>query len=451
MAIDTLTETRTAVGTILVVDDEPSSRGMLSIMLKREGYDVVLADCGKVAVEILRHRPVDLLISDIKMPGMSGVDVLRAAKQIDDAIVGIMITAFKSSESAVEALRLGAHDYIDKPFDIELLKKKVRDALAQRRLHEYTILGDSPQIKEVREPIKRVAPTISTILITGQSGTGKELVSREIHNLSPRADRPFLAVNCAAISSNLLESELFGHERGAFTGADRERKGRFELADGGTLLLDEISEMPMPLQAKLLRILQERQFERVGSSVTRDVDVRVIATTNRNLAEWVGRGKFREDLFYRLNVLPIAVPPLRDRRDDVAMLADHFLAQIARRDGRKQAQVEPAAYRVLRDYHWPGNVRELENICERATVLGGRDVIRAATIEAWLQGEITQQDEFRNLRPGYLMHDMERQLIERTLVQFNGHREKTARTLGIGVRTLGMKLKKWQEEARRAG
>jgi transcriptional regulator with GAF, ATPase, and Fis domain len=285
----------------------------------------------------------------------------------------------------------------------------------------------------------------------GESGTGKELVAREIHRLSNRAHRPLLAVNCAALSSNLLESELFGHERGAFTGADRERKGRFELSDGGTLMLDEISEMPLPLQAKLLRVLQERQFERVGSSITQRSDVRVIATTNRDLAGWVSQGKFREDLYYRLNVLPVAVPPLRDRRDDVPLLTDYVLDRIARRDGRKPARLEPAAARLLRDYHWPGNVRELENVCERAAVTAGQDVLRVATLEAWLQGQIRHDDGFRNLRPGFLLDDMERQLIERTLVQFNGHREKTARALGMGVRTLGMKLKKGHEQARQAG
>ena len=451
---------------VYVVDDNDLLRDSVREALVREEHEVETFPHPVAALEALEQRRCHVVVSDLKMPRMDGITFLKEVLCLDSEMPVILMTAFASVTSAVEAMKLGAFDYIQKPFEaveIALLvdrayqlrclkvdNEALRVSLADRA-PKRVLVGDSRLVREVRQRCAQVADSIATVLVTGESGTGKELVSREIHNLSPRADRAFLAVNCAAISSNLLESELFGHERGAFTGADRERKGRFELADGGTLLLDEISEMPMPLQAKLLRILQERQFERVGSSVTRDVDVRVIATTNCNLAEWVGRGKFREDLFYRLNVLPIAVPPLRDRRDDVVMLADHFLAQIARRDGRKQAQVEPAAYRVLRDYHWPGNVRELENICERATVLGGRDVIRAATIEAWLQGEITQQDEFRNLRPGYLMHDMERQLIERTLVQFNGHREKTARTLGIGVRTLGMKLKKWQEEARRAG
>ena len=257
MAIDTTTETKTTTGTILVVDDERSMREFLSIMSKKEGHDVVVADCGRAAVKILERRPVDLLISDIKMPDMSGVDVLRRAKEIRQDIVGIMITAFKSTESAVEALRLGAHDYLEKPFDNELLKKKVRDALEQRRVPEYTILGDSPQITEVRERITRVAPTNSTILITGESGTGKELVARAIHSQSKRSARPFVPLNCGALPETLLESELFGHEKGAFTSADSTKKGLVEAAERGSIFLDEIGEMSLMMQVKLLRFLQE--------------------------------------------------------------------------------------------------------------------------------------------------------------------------------------------------
>ena len=260
-----------------------------------------------------------------------------------------------------------------------------------------------------------------------------------------------LCLNCPALSSQLLESELFGHERGAFTGADRLRKGRFELADGGTLLLDEISEMDLPLQAKLLRVLQEGQFERVGSSLTRRVDVRVIATTNRNLGEWVAAGRFREDLYYRLSVLPLAVGPLRGRREDIPELAAHFLEQIARRDGRQTKRFSVGALITLHEYDWPGNVRELENVCQRASVLAVDDEIPADLIRPWLVSNRESEPDASRFRPGHILEDMERNMIEQTLLRFNGHREKTAKALGIGVRTLGMKLKRWREEARQAG
>lgn len=451
---------------VYVVDDNELLQDSLRETLRRDEHEVEVFSHPIDALSAMKRRRCHVIVSDLKMPRMDGITFLKEALALDAEVPVILMTAFGSVTSAVQAMKLGAFDYLQKPFeameigllvdrayqhrclkaDNEALRASLSDGLPRRAM-----VGDSRSMRELRVRCQQLARSNATVLVTGDSGTGKELISREIHALSSRANRPFLAVNCAAISSNLLESELFGHERGAFTGADRERKGRFELAEGGTLLLDEISEMPLALQAKLLRVLQERQFERVGSSVTLAVDVRVIATTNRDLSDWVRRDKFREDLFYRLNVLPIEVPPLRDRRDDIPMLTDHFMARIAQRDGRQKTRLEPAAVRALRDYHWPGNIRELENICERAVVLGDSDVLRVSTVEAWLQGEITQQDEFRNLRPGFLLADMERQLIERTLVQFNGHREKTAKALGMGVRTLGMKLKKWQEQARQVG
>jgi transcriptional regulator with GAF, ATPase, and Fis domain len=310
------------------------------------------------------------------------------------------------------------------------------------------LIGESAVMDELRAVIERVSGSSATVLIQGESGTGKELVARSVHASSPRAAGPMLCLNCAALSSQLLESELFGHERGAFTGADRLRKGRFELADGGTLLLDEISEMPLSLQAKLLRVLQDKQFERVGSSVTRTVDVRVIATTNRDLQEWVSRGEFREDLFYRLRVLPVHVRPLRDRAEDIPVLARYFLDRIARRDGRRPLEVERDAMRLMREYPWPGNVRELENVCERSAVLAADGRIASSLVEPWLSERSAPAagvDGFQ-LRPGRMMQDMERQLIERTLQQMNGHRERTARALGIGLRTLGLKLKRWRDE-----
>ncbi len=465
MAIDTTRATKTETGTVLVVDDEPSMREMLSIMLKREGYDVVLADCGKAAVEILRHRPVDLLISDIKMPGMSGVDVLRAAKQIDDAIVGIMITAFKSTKSAVEALRLGAHDYLDKPFDIELLKKKVRHALEQRRLREYTILGDSPQIKEVRERIRRVAPTNSTILITGESGTGKELVARAIHTQSKRSARPFIPLNCGALPETLLESELFGHEKGAFTSADSTKKGLVEAAERGSIFLDEIGEMSLMMQVKLLRFLQERRFRRVGGTEEKDADVRVIAATNQDLAKMVETGDFRRDLFYRVNVIKVDVPPLRERKEDILLLAQHFIDKFNRQMGKDLQGLAPSAKRTLESYTWRGNVRELENVIERAVALEDSDMVQAENLDL---GDIPGQDRRfaqytvgepsaaiggasegpeRLPESGFVLEqhvqNIEREYLAQALQQAGGVKVRAAGLLGMSFRSFRYYLKKY--------
>jgi DNA-binding NtrC family response regulator len=371
------------------------------------------------------------------------------------------MTAFGSVDSAVQAMKLGAFDYIQKPFEADQVSLLVDRAIQHARLQsenealrrsltdgdEREIVGDATSMCALRETLDRMAASNNTVLIQGESGTGKELLARRLHRMSPRADRPMLCLNCAALSANLLESELFGHERGAFTGADRIRKGRFELADGGTLLLDEVSEIPPELQAKLLRVLQERQFERVGSSVTRTVDVRVIATTNRHLPDWVAQKRFREDLYFRLSVLPIVVPPLRERRDDVPRLVEHFLSRAASRSGRSALTVQSNALKLLVEYDWPGNVRELENICERASVLAIDGVLSAEMIEPWL-GAIQRKEVLDGtLRPGHLLEDMERQLIEKTLRANNGHRSKTATALGIGVRTLGLKLKQWRDEA----
>jgi transcriptional regulator with PAS, ATPase and Fis domain len=307
------------------------------------------------------------------------------------------------------------------------------------------IIGTGPAMDQVRQKIDLVARSNATVLIRGESGTGKEVVARAIHLASPRRERPMLAVNCAALSENLLESELFGHEKGAFTGADKLRRGRFELADGGTLLLDEISEIAAPLQAKLLRVLQENCFERVGSSLTQQVDVRVIATTNRNLEKCVEEGEFRRDLFYRLNVVPIEIPPLRNRLEDIPELCRHILHQASKREKTVFRHIEPEAIRLLQNYDWPGNVRELQNILERAAVLESEPgLVRAPTIEPWLkQPVMAPVAEGLAGRP---LADIEKQVILSTLQQFKGHRVRTATALGIGVRTLGMKLKRWREE-----
>src|ERR671912_1636173 len=367
---------------ILVVDDQELMRDSLAANLVREGHEVVATHDGTVAVSKLEGSArFDLLITDLKMPKMTGIELLAEAKRVRPDMPVVLMTAFASVQTAVEAMKLGAYDYIQKPFDGDEIKHLVDRTLEHSRLIKENqalrsmaeqqnaprpLVGSGEVMAEIKKMIDQVAKSNATVLIRGESGTGKEVVARAIHAASERRDRPMLAVNCAALSENLLESELFGHEKGAFTGADKMRRGRFELADGGTLLLDEISEIAPSLQAKLLRVLQESTFERVGSSISQQVDVRVVATTNRNLERAVADGKFREDLFYRLNVVPIDLPPLRRRSEDVPDLCRHFLHQIAKRDRSPFRHIEPEALRLLQRYDWPGNVRELQNIVERA-------------------------------------------------------------------------------------
>ncbi|MCH7592669.1 MAG: sigma-54-dependent Fis family transcriptional regulator [Planctomycetes bacterium] len=444
---------------IAVVDDKEILRDSLSEALTREDHRVTtFADPTEALAEIRQGR-FELVLTDLKMPSMDGLTLIREIRASGSDTAIVMMTAYATISTAVEAMKLGAYDYIQKPFDVAALIALVERALEHTRLRRENealrttvndmgsrrvMIGSGSSMTILRQQLDRVAVSHATVLIAGESGTGKELVAAHIHRASPRGDRPMLCLNCAALSANLLESELFGHERGAFTGADRTRKGRFELADGGVLLLDEVSEMAMPLQAKLLRVLQENEFERVGSSTTRRVDVRVIATTNRNLEEWVTRKRFRADLFYRLNVLPVTIPPLRQRAEDIPELVEHFLKQSA---GRMRA-VTTEAMDLLIAYAWPGNVRELENLCCRAVTLCTGDTIEASLIEPWLRCNTPScEDGLGTLREGRMLEDMERKLIERMLAKFGGHRAKTAKALGMGVRTLGMKLKQWREEA----
>ena len=445
---------------ILVADDQEMMRDSLCATLARDGHEVVAATDGAVAVSKLQEGRFDLLITDLKMPKITGIELLAEAKKLRPDMPVVLMTAFATVQTAVEAMKLGAYDYIQKPFDGEEIKHLVDRTLEHNRLKlenqayrsmtelnaARPLVGTSDVMNGIRATIERVAKSTATVLIRGESGTGKEVVARAIHAASERAERPMLAVNCAALSEHLLESELFGHEKGAFTGADKLRRGRFELADGGTLLLDEISEIAQSLQAKLLRVLQESTFERVGSSLTQQVDVRVIATTNRDLEKEVAEGRFRRDLFYRLNVVPIELAPLRSRIDDVPELCKHFLHTIARRENKAYRHIEPEAVRALQRYSWPGNIRELQNIVERASVLEpDPGVIRAATIEPWLKGIDPSSMAAQSLA-GRPLADIEKQVILSTLQQFRGHRIKTATALGIGVRTLGMKLKRWREQ-----
>jgi two-component system response regulator PilR (NtrC family) len=379
---------------ILVADDEPSMRDMLRIVLRRDGYQVSVVESGRQAIEVLEREDVDLLLSDIRMPDLSGVDVLRRAKDANPDIIVFMMTAFASTDTAIEAMRLGAVDYLTKPFSMDELRLKVRQHLDASRVRQENVLlkralqaghtfsniiGRSRAMQDVFRMVETIAQTTSTVLITGESGTGKDLVARAIHVNSLRRDAPFVAVNCGGLPETLLESELFGHMRGAFTGADTTRKGLMETAERGTIFLDEIGEMTATMQVKLLRVLQDKRFRRLGGNEEIQADIRIIAATNQDMAGAVADGRFREDLYYRINVIPLHLPPLRERREDVPLLADHFLAKFAAAMDKPVARITPDAGALLEAYGWPGNVRELENVMERAVALTpGAEVTPAA-------------------------------------------------------------------------
>jgi two-component system, NtrC family, response regulator PilR len=450
---------------ILVVDDERSMRELLAIVLKREGYEVLLADSGRAAIATLEREPIDVLISDIKMPDLSGVDVLRAAKRIDQDILGIMITAFASTDTAVEAMRLGACDYLSKPFDIDLLKMKVREKIDNRQLRQENVLlkrtlglshqfanivGRSEAMLAVFKLVETIARTNSTILLTGESGTGKGLVAQAIHFHSLRRDKPMVALNCGALTETLLESELFGHMRGSFTGADANKKGLLEVAEHGTIFLDEIGEMSGVMQVKLLRVLQERRFRRVGGLEEQQADIRVVAATNQDLTRLVAEGRFREDLFYRINVIPIALPPLRERREDIPLLADHFLAKYTEQMGKPVTGISHEAMQLLIRYDWPGNIRELENVLERAVALEATPAILVNSLPACVQIEA---------RPGtargtdYLpdsgfdleehVKGIERGFIAQALERCGGVQVRAAELVGMSFRSFRYYVKKY--------
>ena len=446
---------------ILVVDDKQMMRDSVATTLQREGYQVVAAGSGQAALDVCEKHEPAAIVTDLRMPEMDGLGLLQHLRQGDRHPPVVLMTAYGTVDVAVEAMKRGAFDFIQKPFEGDELVATVRRAVehgssfagrcvgaAERETATTcpTLVGQSLAMSRLRDQIRQVAPSQGTVLICGESGTGKEVVARMIHAYGPRCEQSMLCVNCAALSSSLLESELFGHEKGSFTGADRQRKGRFELADGGTLLLDEVSEIEPDLQAKLLRVLQERQFERVGSSTPLRVDVRVIATTNRDLKRCVAEESFRQDLYFRLNVLPIHVPPLRDRLEDIPLLAEHFLHQVAAREGFEPRELESAAYDLFAHYPWPGNVRELQNICERASVLAPDGIIQSDLLRPWLMGleDVPGQGSDSGGAPKRL-EEVEREQIIKTLDLYSGNRQRTAKALGIGVRTLGLKLKKWKE------
>ncbi len=446
---------------VLVIDDEQLMRDFVRETLTRAGYKVTVAADGRSGMAILDEEPIDLVVTDLKMPQMDGLEVLRQVRTRFPGVNVVVMTAYATVETAVSALKGGAIDYIMKPFTPDEVEVVAEKALEHMRLREENLylrselkeiynfeqmVGESEPMKAIYEQIRKVAPSRATVLICGETGTGKELVARAIHYTSPRRNRPFIKINCAALSAGLLESELFGHEKGSFTGAHRRKIGRFELANEGTLLLDEVSEMNADLQAKLLRVLQEREFERVGGSTPIGVDTRIVSTTNRNLGEAVESGAFREDLFFRLNVVPINLPPLRARKEDISLLVDHFLLKYAGENGRSVKRVSPEAMSMLVEHSWPGNVRELENCMERAVVLSDSEVLRQ---EHFSFGPVPVRSDRAGgltIPHGSTVGEAARTLIEDTLARCNGNRTHAAKSLGISVRTLRNKLSEYAGE-----
>ncbi|HLB24923.1 MAG TPA: sigma-54 dependent transcriptional regulator [Nitrospirota bacterium] len=446
---------------ILIVDDEKGMREFLSIMLKKEGHDPVAVENGQRAVKLVKDDIFDLVITDVKMPKMGGMEVLKAVKEASPETVVIMITAYATAESAVEAMKEGAYDYIMKPFKVDEIKLVVKNALEKRKLREENVLlrreveagkgfqsfiGKSPAILKVFDLIARVADKTSTVLITGESGTGKELAARAVHNISDRKGKPFMYIHCGALPEQLLESELFGHMRGSFTGAVENKAGLFEVAEGGTVFLDEISETSQAFQVKLLHVLQEREFKRVGGTTDIRVDVRIIAATNKELHEEIAKGNFREDLFYRLNVIPISLPPLRQRREDIPLLAEHFLKKYS--DGGPD-KISPEAMRLLIDHDWKGNVRELENIIERGCTVADGKVITPSHLPQEVTGGTRRTGPIPDELPAGgikiegMLDELEKSYLLKALEKSGGSKTEAARLLGLSFPAFRHRLKKF--------
>jgi len=435
---------------VLVVDDDEITCNLLEEVLSKEGYAVHKALDGREAIERGEKQAYDVVLSDIKMIDVDGMEVLRAYRQRSPETIIIMMTAFGSIETAIRAIKEGAYDYVSKPFKLDEIKLTLQRALEQRRLVEENIhyrqelitkykleniVGRSPQMLQVYKTIARVAESRSTVLVTGESGTGKELIARAIHFNSPRAARPFVAVDCSSLAETLLESELFGHVRGAFTGAVTTKKGLFEEADRGTCFLDEIGDISLAMQAKLLRVLQEHEIKRVGGTETIKIDVRIVAATNQNLEALVTEKKFREDLFYRLNVVAIHLPPLRERPEDVPLLADHFLGKYASQNNKPVSRISPETMDLLLRHRWPGNVRELENVIERAATLSGTNLILPEDLPRRLQMEPAQMS-LSSLPSRMPLSELEKLYIQKVLEETGGNKKKAADILGIDRRTL---------------
>lgn len=441
---------------ILIVDDELPQLELIGGFLKKQGFDVVAAEGGEKALQIFRQESFDLVLTDQKMPKMSGLDLLKAVRALNPEEAVIVMTAYGSIETAVSAIKEGASDYLTKPLNLDELLHRIETVKERNRLltenrdlrealHERIriegIIGESGRMQEVFSLVRRVAPSEATVLIRGESGTGKELIAQAIHYASPRASRSLVRLNCAALPETLLESELFGHEKGAFTGAYTTRKGRFEMANGGSLFLDEIGDLRLHLQAKLLRVLQEKEFERVGSSRPIPVDVRILAATHRDLEKLIQEGQFREDLYYRLNVVTVVLPPLRERRQDIPPLLDHLVKKFAEKNGKTIKGFTQEARDALLRYDYPGNVRELENIVERATVITRDEVIGRSDLPLTVQASEKADDKGTNITA--VVEGLERKMIKEALAQSDGVQTRAADKLGITERALRYKLKKY--------
>ncbi|MGE0086979.1 MAG: sigma-54-dependent transcriptional regulator [Desulfococcaceae bacterium] len=456
---------------LLIVDDELSMRELLQFMLKREGYDVSCAESGQTAVSMINSADYDLLLCDIRLGDMTGLEVLKAAKKKNRNTLVIMISAYASAETAVEAMNEGAYDYLPKPFDNNELKQAIARALEIKTLEEEKkriddnlkqnfhfgmIVGSSPKMLHIYEMVRQVAKTKTNILITGESGTGKELIARAIHEQSNRRDCPFVAINCGGIPETLMESELFGHKKGSFTGATNDKKGLFETAHNGTLFLDEIGEIGIPLQVKLLRAVQEKTFNRIGGNENISVDTRIISATNKTLEEEVIAGRFREDLFYRLNVIEIRVPPLRERKEDLRSLAQHFLEKYTKEMGKEITKISSYAIDLLNKYDFPGNIRELENLIERSVALTNTNILLPDSLAISVHKRKGQQDDknkaslhtevAKGVDLDEILADTERKYIEEAMNISNGNKQKTAELLGINLRSLRYRMKKLDME-----
>ena len=446
---------------ILVVDDELNMRLVLKAMLKKEGYDVVAAADGLEALKLLREEKFDAVATDLKMPGLDGMGLLGRIMRDDPSLPVILLTAYGTVANAVDALKKGAFDYLTKPFEQDELKSVVLKAVKTRMISDgdlsaaadeadpHRIVGTSRRMAEIHEIIRKVSPTTTTVLITGETGTGKELIARAIHRNSPRREQPFIKINCAAIAENLMESELFGHEKGAFTGAASAKPGRFELAHRGTLFLDEIGEVPRDMQAKLLQAIQDQSFERVGGLRTVSVDVRLLAATNRNLQQAVREGNFREDLFFRLNVFPIHIPPLRERTEDILPLAAYFLEKFNRKLERSVAGIDPEVGECLLSYPWPGNIRELEHLVERMVLMAERPLLTMPLVPAEVASVAREPRPAGGVLPGDAgehdilksrLEETERQVIARCLEECGGNVTRAAERLGLSRKGLQLKM-----------
>ncbi|MBA3002492.1 MAG: sigma-54-dependent Fis family transcriptional regulator [Desulfurivibrio sp.] len=445
---------------ILVVDDDKTHRIMLKTMLKQWGWQTEEADDGTTAIEAVHSTPFDAILMDVRMTKLDGIEALRRIHAYNPAIPVIIMTAYSSVDAAVEAIKIGAHDYLTKPLDFDRLKLTMARALDHRQVQESKdaspknnsltmdtggIIGSSAPMRELLEMVSYVAPSEATVLISGESGTGKELIAAALHHNSARKNGPFIKVNCAALVENLLESELFGHEKGAFTGADRRREGKFVQANGGTIFLDEISETSAGMQAKLLRVLQEHEVQRVGGQETLGVDVRVLAASNRNLEDEVARGDFREDLYYRLNVVPLHVPALKERREDIPVLAEHFVEKFAKKNNRQVAGITPRCMALLINYPWPGNVRELENAIERGIILMRGDYLDEESLPIPVRRFATNNDtpDASAAAPPGSLEEAEQLVIKNILVETGGNKSEASRRLNITRKTLLSKMNKY--------